>query len=79
MGEDEHFWDENDYGGAEQEDFITWDASGRGSVLSQAGRRIRDSEPATSSQGLRPIRTDGEDDQRIDPTQRLSQLKGLFD
>jgi cell cycle checkpoint control protein RAD9A len=78
-GEEEHFWDEHDNDTTEQEDFVTWDASGRGSVLSEAGRRIRDSESATSFQGPRPIRREVPNVQGIAPTQRLSQLKGLFD
>lgn len=78
-GENEHFWDEHDNDTAEQEDFVTWDASGRGSVLSEAGRRIRDSDPATSFQGARLARRETPNIQGIAPTQRLSQLKGLFD
>jgi len=78
-GEDEHFWDEHDNDTAEPEDFVTWDASGRGSVLSEAGRRIRDSEPGTSFRGAGTSRMEKPDLQGIPPTQRLSQLKGLFD
>jgi cell cycle checkpoint control protein RAD9A len=78
-GEDEHFWDEHDHDTAEPEDFVTWDASGHGLVLSEAGRRIRDSEPATSFPGAGLSRADNPDLQGIAPTQRLSQLKGLFD
>jgi cell cycle checkpoint control protein RAD9A len=77
--EDEHFWDEHDDDTAEQEDFVTWDVSGRGSLLSEAGKRIRDSEPATSIQGHRKVRREVPNVQGIAPTQRLSQLKGLFD
>jgi hypothetical protein len=78
-GEDEHFWDEHDHDTAEPEDFVTWDASGHGLVLSEAGRRIRDSEPATSFPGAGLSRANNPDLQGIAPTQRLSQLKGLFD
>ncbi len=78
-GEDEHFWDEHDNDTAAQEDFVTWDASGRGSVLSETGRRIQDSEPAISLQVPRLIRKEASTHQGIAPTQRLSQLKGLFD
>lgn len=78
-GEDERFWDGHDDDAAEQEDFVTWDASGRGSVLSEAGRRIRDIDPATSLQARGPIKGDIPNLQGIAPTQRLSQLKGLFD
>jgi cell cycle checkpoint control protein RAD9A len=78
-GEDEHFWDEHDDDTAEREDFVTWDASGRGSALSNAGRRIRDSEPSTSVQRQRPLTREVADVHGIAPTQRLSQLKGLFD
>jgi cell cycle checkpoint control protein RAD9A len=77
--EDEHFWDENDNDTAEQEDFVTWDASGRGSMVSEAGRRIRDRDPAVRVRGLQATRRDVVDVQEIAPTQRLSQLKGLFD
>lgn len=78
-GEDEHFWDEHENDTAEREDFVTWDASGRGSVLSEAGRRIRDSDPANAVQGSRPGRREMPNVRGIAPTQRLSQLKGLFD
>lgn len=78
VGEDERFWDE-DNDTTEQEDFVTWDASGRGPVLLEAGRRTRDIGPATSAQGWRPTRRDVLDVQEVEPTQRLSQLKGLFD
>jgi cell cycle checkpoint control protein RAD9A len=78
-GEDEHFWDAHDNETNEPEDFVTWDASGRGSVLSEAGRRIRDSEPAPSFREARLSRTETSNIQGIAPTQRLSQLKGLFD
>ncbi len=78
-GEDEHFWDEHDHETTEQEDFVTWDASGRGSATSEAGRRIRDNEPTTSFQGRRPPKKQVPKVQELAPTQRLSQLKGLFD
>ena len=78
-GENEHFWDEHDNHTAEQEDFVTWDASGRGSLPSEAARRIRDSEMATSLQGSGQSRREAPNVQGIAPTQRLSQLKGLFD
>ena len=76
---DEEFWDEHDNFTAEQEDFVTWDAGGRGSVLQEVRRRIRDSESANSFQGLEPLRRELPYVQGIDPTQRLSELKGLFD
>jgi cell cycle checkpoint control protein RAD9A len=78
-GEDEHFWDEHDSETAEQEDFVTWDAGGRGSVPSEAGRRIRDNEQTTSFHQQRPLRKEIPRVQGIAPTQRLSQLKGIFD
>ena len=78
-GEDEHFWDEHDNDTAEQEDFVTWDTSGRGSALSEAGRRIRDNVSDTSFQGQTVIRKQVSTIQELAPTQRLSQLKGLFD
>lgn len=78
-GEDEHFWDEHDNDAVTHEDFVTWDTSGRGSAISEAGRRVRDSKPATSFQGQRPVTTEMYAMQGIAPTQRLSQLKGLFD
>lgn len=74
-GEDEHFWDEHENDGAEQEDFVTWDASGRGG----AGGRIRDNEPATAVQAQRPSNEAATKMQGIPPTQRLSQVRGLFD
>lgn len=80
-GEDEHFWDEHDNDTAEQEDFVTWDASGRGSEQLRADRRLRDADPLTSGRRERPVRTEIENVgvRGIPPTQRLSQLKGLFD
>ena len=78
-GEDEHFWDEHDNDSAEQEDFVTWDASGRGSALSGAGGRIRDNEPTTPFQARRPLIQAIPKVQGIAPTQRLSQVRGLFD
>jgi cell cycle checkpoint control protein RAD9A len=78
-GEDEHFWDENDDDSAEREDFVTWDASGHGTAFTDSGRRIRDSDPATSMQRRAPNKKDVSSIQEIAPTQRLSQLKGLFD
>lgn len=78
-GEDEHFWDEHDNLTVEQEDFVTWDASGRGSVPSEVARRIRDTEPTTSLQRSRTGNREARNVQGIAPTQRLSQLKGLFD
>jgi cell cycle checkpoint control protein RAD9A len=78
-GEDEHFWDEYDNDTAEQEDFVTWDASGRGSEQLRADRRLRDADPLTSGRREMPFRTEIESVRGIPPTQRRSQFKGLFD
>jgi cell cycle checkpoint control protein RAD9A len=78
-GDDEHFWDEQDHETAEQEDFVTWDASGRGSMHTGVERRIRDADPLLSARKERLTRREAESVHEIPPTQRLSQLKGLFD
>jgi cell cycle checkpoint control protein RAD9A len=67
--DDEHQWDEPSY---EEPDMVTWDSAS----ASTSNRRLRDSE-SESFQSL-PERRRGTF-YEIAPTQRLSQVKGLFD
>ena len=68
--EDDHQWDEPNY--EDEPDIVTWDNAS----ATDSNRRIRDSE-AESFQSL-PERRPGTFHE-IAPTQRLSQVKGLFD
>ena len=68
--EDERLWDEPNY--EEEPDIVTWDNAS----ASNSNRRIRDSE-SESFQSV-PSRRPGTFHE-IAPTQRLSQVKGLFD
>ena len=71
--DDEQQWDEPDYG--DQPDHVTWDSTEPGAG-SNSTRLIRDSEP-TSFRSFAGQST--EDVPGIPPTQRLSQVRGLFD
>jgi cell cycle checkpoint control protein RAD9A len=70
--DDEQQWDEPDYG--DQADHVTWDSNELGTG-SHSTRLIRDSEPTS----FRSVDRSTDDVQGIDPTQRLSAHKGLFD
>ena len=71
--DDDQQWDAPNFD--EQPDMVTWNASDYPS-FSESGRRIRDSEPA-SFRGVQEQQFGGV--QEIAPTQRLSQVRGLFD
>ena len=77
-GDEEHFWDEQDDDTAKQDDFVTWDANAHGTTLPGRRRLLRDNEllPTLVHQ---PFQRNLTDIQELAPTQRLSQLKGLFD
>lgn len=68
--EDDHQWDEPNY--EEEPDIVTWDNNS----ASNSNRRIRDSEPESF---LNLPERRAATFHEIAPTQRLSQVKGLFD
>jgi cell cycle checkpoint control protein RAD9A len=70
--DDEQQWEEPDYG--DQADHVTWDSNELGTG-SHSTRLIRDSEPTS----FRSVDRSMNDIPGIDPTQRLSANKGLFD
>ncbi|KAK2759431.1 hypothetical protein FQN54_002909 [Arachnomyces sp. PD_36] len=75
--DDDQQWDEQNYGD-EDEDMLGWDASVDQDVFNESfSRRIQDNEPPTavSMAGNRP--ENGQE--AIPPTQRISQIRGLFD
>ena len=72
--DDEQQWDEPDF--EEQTDFVGWMGTSDNPSMTDSGPRIRDSEP-TSFRSM-PSNREGEV-REIAPTQRLSQLRGLFD
>ena len=69
--DDDQQWDEPNY--EEEADIVTWNAPDPS--FTDSGRRIRDSEPTSfrSPGGQEP------EVRQFAPTQRLSQVKGLFD
>jgi cell cycle checkpoint control protein RAD9A len=69
--DDDQQWDEPNY--EEEPDIVTWNAPDPS--FTDSGRRIRDSEPTSfqSVGGQQP------EFREFAPTQRLSQVKGLFD
>lgn len=69
--DDDQQWDEPNY--EEEPDIVTWNAPD--SSFADSGQRIRDSEP-TSFRSFGPQRPEVRE---FAPTQRLSQVKGLFD
>lgn len=69
--DDDQEWDEPNY--EEEPDIVTWNAPDQS--FTDSGRRIRDSEP-TSFQSLGDQQPEVRE---FAPTQRLSQVKGLFD
>lgn len=71
--DDDQQWDEPNY--EEEPDIVTWNAPSFPS-LTDSDRRIRDSEPTSFRSGT--ARQEPEV-REIAPTQRLSQVKGLFD
>jgi cell cycle checkpoint control protein RAD9A len=70
--DNEQQWEEPDYG--DQADHVTWDNNELG-IGSHSTRLIRDSEPTS----FRSVDRSMNDIPGIDPTQRLSANKGLFD
>lgn len=69
--DDDQQWDEPNY--EEEPDIVTWNAPDPS--FADSGQRIRDSEPTSfwSVEGQQP------EVREFAPTQRLSQVKGLFD
>jgi cell cycle checkpoint control protein RAD9A len=68
--EEDRQWDEPNY--EEEPDIVTWDNNS----ASNSTRRIQDSESASFASGAA---REGTTFHEIAPTQRLSQVKGLFD
>ena len=70
--DDDQQWDEPNY--EEEPDIVTWNAPSFS--LTGSERRIRDSEPNSFRSGAGRQQPEVRE---IAPTQRLSQVKGLFD
>ena len=77
--DDEDLWGEQETDTVEQEDFVTWDSGGRGPPPSSTGRQLRDSDAGSSVPRPRASERPTQGVKGIEPTQRLSQVKGLFD
>ena len=69
--DDDQQWDEPNY--EEEPDIVTWNAPDPS--FTDSGRRIRDSEPTS----FRSVGGQQPEFREFPPTQRLSQVKGLFD
>jgi cell cycle checkpoint control protein RAD9A len=69
--DDDQQWDEPNY--EEEPDIVTWNAPDPS--FTDSGRRIRDSEPTS----FRSVGGQQSEFREFPPTQRLSQVKGLFD
>ena len=69
--DDDQQWDEPNY--EEEPDIVTWNAPEPS--FTDSGRRIRDSEPTS----FRSVGGEEPGVRQFAPTQRLSQVKGLFD
>jgi cell cycle checkpoint control protein RAD9A len=69
--DDDQQWDEPNY--EEEPDIVTWNAPDPS--FTDSGQRIRDSEPTS----FRSFGGQQQDFREFAPTQRLSQVKGLFD
>lgn len=73
-GDDDRQWDEPNYDN--EQDFVTWDTPSNFASMADSGSRIRDLQP-TSFQSGRLGAGQGET-REFPPTQRLSQVRGLF-
>ncbi|KAI9844289.1 MAG: hypothetical protein M1837_005699 [Sclerophora amabilis] len=74
--DDDRRWDEQNYGD-EEEDFLTWDVNAHNNASRSLSRSVQDSR---APEGLRPdANSERADEKGIAPTQRLSQVRGLFD
>lgn len=79
--DDDQQWDAPNF--EEEPDIVTWDNTADDASVSNSTRRIRDSElhsfASIQEQDRRPNMTRSRFPQEIAPTQRLSQVKGIFD
>lgn len=74
--DDDHQWDEPDYD--EEPDIVTWNHDSQFDSASSSKRKIRDSEVDSFASIPEPRRKE-KDVYVIAPTQRLSQVRGMFD
>jgi hypothetical protein len=79
--DDDQQWDEPNF--EEEPDIVTWDNTADDSSASNPMRRIRDSElhsfASMQEQDRRTSMTRSRFPHEIAPTQRLSQVRGIFD
>ncbi|KAI9750931.1 MAG: ribosomal protein S14, S11 [Chaenotheca gracillima] len=75
-GEEDRRWDEPNYDD-EDEEMLTWDASADNDTLNGLNKSVQDASSTKRSRSDADLESASE--KRIAPTQRLSQIRGIFD